>query len=404
VTDQYPVQTLAEISEVFADGDWVESKDQAVAGIRLIQTGNVGLGVFKARDGKARYVSGDTFNRLRCTEIFEGDCLISRLPDPVGRACLVPHTGVRMITAVDCTIVRFKRDVVIPAFFGLYSQSADYLKAVDSQTTGATRSRISRSSLGQIPVPVPTIPEQQRIVRVLDEAFASIATARANTEQNLRNARELLGAATESLFPAVTQGQAGARTLAELCDLIGDCEHKTAPTQDEGIPSIRTPNIGRGRLILDGVNRVSDDTYRAWTRRVEPKAGDLILAREAPAGNVAVIPDGLKVCLGQRTVLLRPDRSVFEPAYLAHLLLQRDSQRRLLAGQRGATVQHVNVQDIRAFGVSGVPSLEVQQTVVQKIDALLENGDALEAGFQRKLAALDALKQSLLHQAFTGAL
>jgi type I restriction enzyme S subunit len=119
---------------------------------------------------------------------------------------------------------------------------------------------------------------------------------------------------------------------------------------------------------------------------------------------VAVIPDGLKVCLGQRTVLLRPDRSVFEPAYLAHLLLQRDSQRRLLAGQRGATVQHVNVQDIRAFRVSGVPSLVVQQGVVQKIDTLLEAGDALEAGFQQKLAALDALKQSLLHQAFTGAL
>jgi type I restriction enzyme S subunit len=395
---------LADVCEVFADGDWVESKDQAQAGIRLIQTGNVGIGAFKGRDEKTRYVSDDTFNRLRCTEIFEGDCLISRLPEPAGRSCIVPATGERMITAVDCTIVRFRPRQVLPGFFNYYSQSLDYLQAVDSETTGTTRKRISRSKLGQVAIPVPPVPEQQRIVGVLDEAFAAIATARANTEQNLRNARELLGAATESLFPAVTQGQAGARTLAELCDLIVDCEHKTAPTQEEGIPSIRTPNIGKGRLILDDVHRVSDDTYRAWTRRVEPKAGDLILAREAPAGNVAVIPDGLKVCLGQRTVLLRPDRSVFEPAYLAHLLLQRDSQRRLLAGQRGATVQHVNVQDIRAFRVSGVPSLVVQQGVVQKIDTLLEAGDALEAGFQQKLAALDALKQSLLHQAFTGAL
>lgn len=404
MTSRYPMSLLADVCEVFADGDWVESKDQAQAGIRLIQTGNVGIGAFKGRDEKTRYVSDDTFNRLRCTEIFEGDCLISRLPEPAGRSCIVPATGERMITAVDCTIVRFRPRQVLPGFFNYYSQSLDYLQAVDSETTGTTRKRISRSKLGQVAIPVPPVPEQQRIVGVLDEAFAAIATARANTEQNLRNARELLGAATESLFPAVTQGQAGARTLAELCDLIVDCEHKTAPTQEEGIPSIRTPNIGKGRLILDDVHRVSDDTYRAWTRRVEPKAGDLILAREAPAGNVAVIPDGLKVCLGQRTVLLRPDRSVFEPAYLAHLLLQRDSQRRLLAGQRGATVQHVNVQDIRAFRVSGVPSLVVQQGVVQKIDTLLEAGDALEAGFQQKLAALDALKQSLLHQAFTGAL
>ncbi len=264
--------------------------------------------------------------------------------------------------------------------------------------------RVAKDFIENYPIPVPPIGEQQRIVGILDEAFAAIATARANTERNLRNARELIEAATESLFSAATQDQTGDWTLAELCDLIVDCEHKTAPTQDKGIPSIRTPNIGKGRLILDDVNRVSDETYGEWTRRAEPKAGDLILAREAPAGNVAVIPDGLKVCLGQRTVLLRPDRSVFEPAYLAHLLLQRDSQGRLLAGQRGATVQHVNVQDIRAFSVSGVPSLVVQQGVVQKIDTLLEAGDALESHFQHKLAALDALKQSLLQQAFTGAL
>ena len=64
--------------------------------------------------------------------------------------------------------------------------------------------------------------------------------------------------------------------LLQLCELIVDCEHKTAPTQETGYPSIRTPNIGRGRLILDGVNRVSEDTYRSWTQREVPQPGDLI--------------------------------------------------------------------------------------------------------------------------------
>jgi type I restriction enzyme S subunit len=81
---------LADVCKVFADGDWVESKDQSPGGIRLVQTGNVGEGVFKDRGEKARYISEGTFGRLRCTEIFEGDCLISRLPDPVGRSCLLP--------------------------------------------------------------------------------------------------------------------------------------------------------------------------------------------------------------------------------------------------------------------------------------------------------------------------
>jgi type I restriction enzyme S subunit len=100
----WPRKTLGELCEVFADGDWVESKDQSADGVRLVQTGNVGEGVFKDRAEKARYISDATFKRLRCTEFFEGDCLISRLPDPVGRSCILPETGERMITAVDCTM------------------------------------------------------------------------------------------------------------------------------------------------------------------------------------------------------------------------------------------------------------------------------------------------------------
>ena len=82
--------------------------------------------------------------------------------------------------------------------------------------------------------------------------------------------------------------------LEEVCEFIVDCEHKTAPTQETGYPSIRTPNIGRGYFILDGVNRVSAETYELWTKRAKPLPGDLIMAREAPVGNVAMVPEGLQ--------------------------------------------------------------------------------------------------------------
>jgi type I restriction enzyme S subunit len=163
---------LAKTCEVFADGDWIESKDQSSDGIRLIQTGNVGIGVFKDRGEKARHISEATFNRLRCTEIFENDCLISRLPDPVGRSCLLPDTGERMITAVDCTIVRFKSNSVNPAYFSYYSQSSTYLNAVESETTGTTRKRISRSKLGLVQIPIAPLAEQQRIVARLNNLSA----------------------------------------------------------------------------------------------------------------------------------------------------------------------------------------------------------------------------------------
>ena len=196
----WPTKMLVDACEVFADGDWVESKDQSPDGIRLIQTGNVGEGVFKDRGKKARYISGATFKRLRCTEIFEGDCLISRLPDPVGRSCLLPDTGERMITAVDCTIVRFNPKQLFSEFFNFYSQSLDYLKAVDAETTGTTRKRISRSKLGQLQILVPPLAEQRRIVGILDEAFEGIATAKANAEKNLQNARAVFESHLNAVF------------------------------------------------------------------------------------------------------------------------------------------------------------------------------------------------------------
>ena len=98
---------LGEVAIYVADGDWIESKDQSEDGIRLIQTGNIGNGVFKLKEDKPHYISKDTFSRIGCNEIFEGDCLISRLPAPIGRACVIPNIGCRMITAVDCSIIRF---------------------------------------------------------------------------------------------------------------------------------------------------------------------------------------------------------------------------------------------------------------------------------------------------------
>lgn len=112
--------SLESLCTVFADGDWIESKDQANEGIRLIQTGNIGNAEYINKDERARFISDETFDRLSCTEVFPGDVLISRLPDPIARCCIVPNIGQRAITAVDCTIVRFKKEI-LPDYFKEYT-------------------------------------------------------------------------------------------------------------------------------------------------------------------------------------------------------------------------------------------------------------------------------------------
>src|SRR6266480_7745073 len=150
-------------------------------------------------------------------------------------------------------------------------------------------------------------------------------------------------------------------TLDKVCEFIVDCLHNTAPTQDSGFPVIRTPNIGKGRLLLDDVYRVSEEVYGIWTQRAVPEPGDLILAREAPAGNVAIVKEGEKVCLGQRTVHLRPNRNIVDPDFLCYFLLSPPQQGKLLAGETGATAKHVNMKDIRQLELVGLPSLTVQR-------------------------------------------
>lgn len=185
-------------------------------------------------------------------------------------------------------------------------------------------------------------------------------------------------------------------TLLDVCELIVDCEHKTAPLADVGYPSIRTPNVGKGRLILDGVNRVNEETYLAWSRRATPRADDLIIAREAPLGNVAIIKKGQTVCLGQRTVLVRPDKSKVDPAYICYFLLGDYAQGQFHGASIGATVPHLNMKDIRGLPIPQLPSLADQRriaSILSAYDDLIENNT-------RRIAILEEMARRIYEEWF----
>ncbi len=175
-----------------------------------------------------------------------------------------------------------------------------------------------------------------------------------------------------------------------------DCEHKTAPSQSEGVPLIRTPNIGNGRLIVDNVKYVSDETYTLWTRRAIPKQNDLIMAREAPVGNVAIINQNQKVCLGQRTVLLRQISDELVPQYLNYLLNSSAMKSYLIMLSNGATVGHLNVGDIRKLELPNLPQIATQK----KIAAILSAYDELIENNKRRIAILEQMAEEIYREWF----
>ena len=184
-------------------------------------------------------------------------------------------------------------------------------------------------------------------------------------------------------------------TLTEICELIVDCPHTTANDEGKGYPLVRTPNIGKGRLIYAGMHRVCKDVYDKRNARAIPQEDDLIFAREATAGNVALIQKGEKVCLGQRTVLIRPNKEKVVPAFLTYFLLAPQQQYNLLSTANGATVAHVNIPTIRNLKLE-LPPMATQHriaTILSRYDTLIEN-------YQKQIKLLEEAAQRLYKEWF----
>ena len=168
-TDPWEQRKLTNLCEKFTDGDWIEAKDQSDSGVRLVQTGNVGVTEYLDKPNNKKWISFETFEQLHCEEVYPGDILISRLPEPAGRACIMPNLGTKMITAVDCTIVR-PNAVTSTRFLLQYLSSQAYFDAVNTCLAGGTRQRISRGNLAQFNVPIPSSKiEQEKIGEVLEK-------------------------------------------------------------------------------------------------------------------------------------------------------------------------------------------------------------------------------------------
>ncbi len=187
----------------------------------------------------------------------------------------------------------------------------------------------------------------------------------------------------------------GDLALGDLCLEVIDCEHKTAPEDPLGeFWSIGTPAMAGNKIDYAQAKRISDGTYRAWTRRGQPEAGDVILAREAPVGPVVRVPESPRVALGQRTVLLRPDPRVVDPGFLYYGLVCDEMQALMRSRAEGSTVAHLNVAEVRELRFIDLPSLAEQRAIAGVLGALddkIESNRRIASSCEQLLATTAAL-------------
>lgn len=370
----YPTKKLSELATLFTDWDWIESKDQSESWVRLIQTGNVWMGYFKDRWEKARYISWKTFDKLKCIEIFEWDILVSRLPDPVWRSCIIPDTWERMITAVDCTIIRLNKEKIASDFFNYYSQSDKYLTDVENETSWTTRKRISRKNLWEIQIPLPPLSTQLDIVARLDSAMAEIESLRRETVSALTSTRELWESTLESVFASGGKDLEEKR-FDEICVLQRWYDLPTHARKEGKFPLVSSNGI-TDRINEYKVKSPWVVTWRSWT-----------------IGNIHFIEEDFWPL---NTALYIKDFHGNNEKCVYYFLKQFD----LIKYSSGAGVPTLNRNNVHCVMIS-FPPLSEQSRIVAHLDAVRAETERLEKLYTEKLASLDELKKSILQEAFS---
>jgi type I restriction enzyme S subunit len=348
------------------------------------------------------YVDEEFHNRIypRCRPGM-GDVLLTKDGANTGNVTLNTLDEPFSLLSSVC-LIKTAPDFLLPSFLSYFIQSPDGLKSITGQMTGAAIKRIILRDIKLAKIPIPPLPEQQRIVALLDEAFAGLATAKANAEQNLQNARAIFESHLQAVF-----SQRGERwvdsTIGGEIRFI-DYRGKTPIKTTSGIRLITAKNVKMGYLQKAPMEFIAEDGYASWMTRGIPRKGDVLFTTEAPLANVAQLDTNEKVAFAQRVIIMQPDRARLDSTFLKYLLLSNPVQESIRIHGTGATVQGIKASLLRLIEISFPESLRQQESIVRNLDALVDETQRLARLYERKLAALEELKKTLLHQAFNGEL
>ncbi|MGN6416706.1 MAG: restriction endonuclease subunit S [Pseudobacter sp.] len=282
-----------------------------------------------------------------------------------------------------------------------------------------SRLRLYTENFFDISAILPPHLEQAAISQFLDTKTALIDKAIALKEKQIELLKErrqaiIHQAITKGLDPDVQMKDSGTewigmipihweiQTIKHSLYGIVDCEHKTAPFIDEQLYFVvRTSNVKDGALIYDDAKYTNEKGYRQWTRRGVPQADDILLTREAPAGEACLIPENINICLGQRMVWLKINKTKIIPKFLIYLIYSSLVRSYIDYLSAGTTVLHLNISDIKNIPILSMP-LEEQQKI---IDFLNKSTFIIDSTIVKEKSQIEKLKEykaSLINSAVTG--
>lgn len=401
-----------------------------------------------------RLISEDAFKAEDArTRVSAGDVLLT-IVGTIGRTTVVPDS-LQPIALQRSVAVLTPGSEIISKYLCYQLQSPSVQRYFEANARGTAQKGVYLKMLGQTPIQVAPLDQQKRIVAEIEKQFSRLDEAVANLKRVKANLKRykaaVLKAAVEGRLveteaelarrqgrsyetgeqllqriletrrsqwqgkgkykepaapdttdlPELPEGWVWATPL-EACEQVVDCHNKTAPYTASGIMLVRTTNIRDGRLLLDEVRYVDQPIYEFWSKRCPPEPGDVLFTREAPMGEAAVIPSGVKLCMGQRMMLMRPS-SAINTGFLLYSLMSPVIRKVIERTAVGSGVKHLRVGDVELLPIP-IPPIQEQQRIVAEVDRRLSLLRETEAQVDANLQRAERLRQSILATAFSGGL
>jgi type I restriction enzyme, S subunit len=385
----------------FVDGDWVESKDQDPQGeVRLTQLADVGVAEF--RDRSDRWMRTDQAERLRCTYLKPNDILIARMPEPLGRACMVPPSIGRAVTAVDVAILRIRREDIEPRYVMWALNAPQTHQQVVAQQSGTTRKRISRRNLGTVRLPIPPIGEQRRIVAILEDHLSRLESG----DRALIDAARRTATMEMSVLSRVYAGLPLVK-LAEAAEIQGGIQKqpKRQP-KNNAYPFLRVANVTTSGLDLSEVHSI--ELFEGELQRLRLSVGDLLVVEgngsPSQIGRAASWDGSIADCVHQNHLIrVRPKPGLL-PNFL-EAMWNSPQHRRQLTNVASSTsgLYTLSVSKLARLELP-VPDLEDQEVALGQIDAIRIARLRLDAENARARRRAAQLRRATLAAAFSGQL
>ena len=341
------------------------------------------------------YVTREKANELKRHSFIKNDIVMTKLGDPLGVSGIVENIDYGIIVA---DLVRIRPNKIDTKFL-CYQLNAPKVKSfINSQQKGATRPRVKISTVRELPIAAPPLPEQKRIVAILDEAFEWIGCAVANAEKNLANARDLFESYLNNVFTQKGEGW----VEKKLGDLV--------EVQSGGTPLRAKPEFWGGDIAwyssgelnlqytIDPNRKITHEGLKNSNAKLFPIGSLLIGMYDTAALKMSIIDRD--AAFNQAIAGAKPNDKI-DLQFVLYAINAIKPQ--ILNLRRGVRQKNLSLVKIKNVTIP-IPNLTIQRKVVENLSSIKKEITRLEEIYQRKLIALAELKQSILQKAFAGEL